>query len=96
MKHLWLMCAAAAIFSAQRPQPVPPVKDMTAEQEEKWAAETEALVDKACASCHPIADITRARKTWADWNLTVGRMAQLGIEADEDHLTAMKLYLTRY
>jgi competence protein ComEA len=95
---------AAASPDAQSPQiaakpakvPEPPVKDMTAEQEEKWAAEAEALVQRACASCHPIADITKARKTWADWNNTVVRMASLGIEADEDQLTAMKLYMTRY
>jgi competence ComEA-like helix-hairpin-helix protein len=76
--------------------PEPPVRDMTAEQEEKWAAETEALVERACVSCHPIADITKVRKTWADWNNTVVRMAALGIEADEDQLTAVKLYMTRY
>ncbi len=76
--------------------PTPPVKDMSAEQEEKWAADTEALVDKMCVSCHPIAEITRVRKTWADWNNTVVRMAALGIEADEDQLTAVKLYMTRY
>jgi competence ComEA-like helix-hairpin-helix protein len=76
--------------------PEPPVRDMTAEQEDKWAAETEALVERACVSCHPIADITKVRKTWADWNNTVVRMAALGIEADEDQLTAVKLYMTRY
>jgi competence ComEA-like helix-hairpin-helix protein len=54
------------------------------------------LVDKACVSCHPIADITKVRKTWGDWNSTVVRMAALGIEADEDLLTAVKLYMTRY
>jgi len=76
--------------------PKPPVKDMSAEQEEKWAAETEALVEKACVSCHPIGDITKVRKTWADWNNTVVRMAALGIEMDEDQLTAVKLYMSRY
>lgn len=76
--------------------PAPPVRDMTAAQEEKWAADTEALVERACVSCHPIADITKVRKTWADWNNTVKRMAALGIEADEDQLTAIKLYMTRY
>lgn len=76
--------------------PEPPVKDMTAEQEDKWAADTEALVERACVSCHPIADITKVRKTWADWHNTVVRMAALGIEADEDQLTAVKLYMTRY
>ena len=76
--------------------PDPPVKDMTAEQEEKWAAETEALVERACVSCHPIADITKVRKSWGDWNTTVARMAALGIEADEDQLTAVKLYMARY
>jgi competence ComEA-like helix-hairpin-helix protein len=69
---------------------------MTAGQEEKWAADTEALVERACVSCHPIDDITKVRKTWADWNNTVVRMAALGIEADEDQLTAVKLYMTRY
>jgi hypothetical protein len=43
--------------------PEPPVKDMTAEQEEKWATDTEALVDKMCVSCHPVADITKVRKS---------------------------------
>jgi len=89
---------------AQTPAPIakpakvpdPPVKDMTADQEEKWAAETEALVDRACVSCHPIPEITKVRKTWAEWHNTVVRMAALGIEADEDQLTAVKLYLTRY
>jgi competence ComEA-like helix-hairpin-helix protein len=74
----------------------PPVKEMSAEQEQKWAAETEALVERACVSCHPIADMTKVRKTWPDWNNTVARMAALGIEADEDQLTAVKLYMTRY
>ena len=76
--------------------PDPPVKDMSAEQEEKWATETEALVERACVSCHPISDITKVRKSWADWNNTVVRMAALGIEADEDQLPAVKLYMTRY
>ena len=70
--------------------------EMTAEQEDKWAADTEALVDRMCVSCHPLADITKVRKTWADWNETVKRMAALGIEADEDQLTATKLYMARY
>ena len=76
--------------------PDPPVRDLSAEQEDKWAAETEALLERACVSCHPIADITKVRKTWADWNSTVVRMAALGIEADEDQLTAVKLYMARY
>jgi competence ComEA-like helix-hairpin-helix protein len=79
-----------------RKVPNPPVKEMTAEQEEKWAGETEALVERACVSCHPIADITKVRKTWIEWSDTVARMAMLGIEADEDQLTAVKLYMTRY
>ena len=86
----------AAAIAKPAKVPDPPVKDMTAEQEEMWATETEALVEKACVSCHPIADITKVRKTWADWNGTVMRMAALGIEADEDQLTAIKLYMTRY
>jgi len=98
------LVASASAPHAQAPAPIakparapePPVKDMTADQEEKWAAETEALVERACVSCHPIADITKVRKTWADWNHTVVRMAALGIEADEDQLTAVKLYMTRY
>lgn len=102
-----LLSAASTAASSPHPQtsaPIakpakiadPPVKDMTAEQEEKWAAETEALVDRACVSCHPIPEITKARKSWAEWHSTVGRMAALGIEADEDQLTAVKLYMTRY
>ena len=46
--------------------PAPPVKDLTAEQEEKWAADAEALVERMCVSCHPTGDITKVRKTWAD------------------------------
>ena len=84
------------VIAKARKVPEPPVKDMTPEQEEKWATETEALVEKACVSCHPIADITKARKTWVEWHDTVVRMAALGIEADEDQLTAVKLYMTRY
>jgi competence ComEA-like helix-hairpin-helix protein len=104
-----LIFSAALVASASSPHaqtspaiakprnmPDPPVKEMTAEQEEKWPTDTEALVEKACVSCHPIADITKARKTWVEWNGTVVRMAALGIEADEDALTAMKLYMTRY
>ncbi len=98
------LAAAASPRHAQTPPaiakarkvPEPPVKDMTAQQEEKWATETEALVEKACVSCHPIADITKVRKTWVEWHDTVVRMAALGIEADEDQLTAVKLYMTRY
>ena len=84
------------VIAKPRKVPDPPVKDMTAEQEEKWATETEALVEKACVSCHPLADITKARKTWVEWHDIVVRMATLGIEADEDQLTAVKLYMTRY
>lgn len=98
------LVAAASSPHAQSPSamakpaqaPDPPVREMSAEREEKWAAETEALVDRMCVSCHPIADITKVRKTWAEWNRTVVRMAALGIEADEDQLTAVKLYMTRY
>ena len=87
--------APAAVAKPARP-PDPPAKDMTPDQEEKWAADAEALVDRLCVSCHPIPEITRSRKTWADWNNTVVRMAALGIEADEDQVTEVKLYLTRY
>jgi competence ComEA-like helix-hairpin-helix protein len=98
------LVATASSPHAQTPAPIakparvpdPPVKDMTPEQEEKGAAEAEALVDRMCVSCHPIADITKTRKTWFDWHNTVVRMAALGIEADEDQLTAVKLYMTRY
>jgi competence ComEA-like helix-hairpin-helix protein len=76
--------------------PEPPVKDMTAEDEEAWATAAEETTDKACSACHPIAEITKTRHTWPEWHDAVVRMAGLGLTATDEQLTTIKLYMTRY
>ena len=76
--------------------PEPPVKDMTAEEEDAWATAAEATTEKVCSSCHPIPEITRTRHTWPEWHDAVLRMAALGMGATDEELTTIKLYMTRY
>ena len=76
--------------------PEPPVKDMTAEEEEAWATAAEATTEQLCSPCHPIPEFTRTRHTWPEWHDAVLRMAALGLSATDEQLTTVKLYLTRY
>jgi competence ComEA-like helix-hairpin-helix protein len=76
--------------------PEPPVKDMTAEEEDAWATAAEETTNSLCSACHPIAEITRTRHTWPEWHDVVVRMAGLGVTATDEQLTTIKLYMTRY
>lgn len=88
--------ATAKPAQATKPVPDPPVKDMTPEEEDAWATAAEATADKACSPCHPLAEITRTRHTWREWNDSVVNMAALGVTATDEQLTTIKLYMTRY
>jgi len=88
---------AATSAQAAKPVPEPVVKDMTAAEEEAWATAAEATTEGVCgASCHPIPEITRKRKTWREWNDGVAAMAALGVTATDEQLATVKLYMTRY
>ena len=87
---------AATARPAAKPVPEPPVKDMTAAEEEAWATAAEATTEAACGGlCHPVPEITRTRHTWREWNESVVTMAARGSSATEDQLATVKLYMTR-
>ena len=95
----WLAAAGivlAASAIAATAQQDPPVKEMTAAEEEAWATATEAAAEEACAACHPVAEITQTRHTWKEWTDVFDRMAALGLSATEAQLGEVKLYMARY
>jgi len=88
---------AAKPAPAARPLAEPPVKDMTAAEEDAWATAAEATTTAVCGQCHPIPEITKTRRTWSQWNDSVITMGALGAPAPtETQLTTVKLYMTRY
>jgi competence protein ComEA len=88
---------AAKPAQAAKPVPEPPVKDMTAPEEDAWATAAEATTTAVCGQCHPIPEITKTRRTWSQWNDSVITMGALGAPPPtETQLTIVKLYMTRY
>ena len=105
----WMVAAAAVILAVSvvanasaplgqvaKRTPEPPVKDMTAAEEEAWATAAEETTIALCGQCHPIQEITRTRLTWSEWSDSVLTMGALGVPTTEARLTTVKLYLTRY
>jgi competence protein ComEA len=83
-------------IQAGKPVPDPPVRDLTAAEEDAWAVAAEETTTTVCGQCHPIPEITRTRRTWRQWNDSVVTMGALGAPATEAQLTTVKLYMTRY
>jgi competence protein ComEA len=83
--------------ASNKPVPDPPVRDMTAAEEDTWATEAEVTTGQVCgAQCHPVPEITGTRRTWRQWNDSVVAMSALGVTATDAQLLTVKLYMTRY
>lgn len=87
---------SAAFKHSTGPVAPPPVKDMTAEEEDAWATASETTITQICSTCHPTADIVKTRHTWREWNDVVKNMAAIGAPATDEQQTTIKLYLARY
>ena len=68
----------------------------SAQAEEELARIGEETIDRICTSCHPLEDITRARRPARDWNDVVTEMASRGAAATDAQLATVRQYLTRY
>lgn len=87
---------AAKPAQAAKPVPEPPVRDMTAAEQDAWATAAEETTTNLCGQCHPISEITRTRRTWSQWYDSVVTMGALGVPTTEAQLTTVKMYMTRY
>ena len=51
---------------------------------------------KFCATCHPMENITRMRRTPREWSDVITTMTTLGASATREQLTTIKQYLVRH
>src|SRR5215218_8416928 len=77
-------------------QAKPPIKEMTAKEEEERAAVVEETMDRACRMCHPIENVTRMRRTVGEWTDVLITMQGRGAQATEDEFEGIHWYLSRY
>jgi cytochrome c5 len=59
------------------------------------ALDGQALVQKACTSCHTVSRIQNAGKTADDWKTTVQRMVGKGAQLNADEQQAVIDYLAK-
>ena len=74
----------------------PPIKEMTAKEEEDRAAVVEETMDRACRQCHPIENIVRMRRTVREWADVLTTMQGRGANATEEEFQGIHWYLGRY
>jgi competence ComEA-like helix-hairpin-helix protein len=98
---------AASASAPQAPAAKPPaqlspqllaknVGDLTATEEEAFAAAAEATMERVCIACHPFENITKTRRTVREWSDQVTAMAQRGAPGTDPDFTLVRKYLTRY
>lgn len=58
------------------------------------AGDGQALTVEICGQCHSVGMFANQRKSRDEWNATIGRMIEKGMEAEEDDLYAISDYLT--
>lgn len=56
--------------------------------------EGQSLTAEVCGQCHSVGMFANQRKSRDEWNATIGRMIEKGMEAEEDELYAISDYLT--
>jgi len=59
-------------------------------------APAKEYVTRICLQCHPASQLLAQRRTEADWNTTVARMARKGIPAPSEQYDAIAAYLSKY
>lgn len=87
---------AAKPVNATQPVLAKNVGDLTAAEEEQFAAAAEATIERVCILCHPFENITKARRTPREWSDQVTAMAQRGAPGTDPDFTLVRKYLTRY
>ena len=59
-------------------------------------ADSKVLLEKTCATCHPMTLTTGRRGTRGDWENTITKMIAKGLDAPEDDLYRVLDILTKY
>ena len=72
------------------------VGDLTVDEEQEFAAQAEATLERVCIQCHPMENITKTRRSMRDWNDQITQMGQRGAPGTEADLALVKKYMTRY
>lgn len=72
------------------------VGELTAAEEEQFAAAAEATLERVCIACHPFENITKTRRTPREWSDQVTNMAQRGAPGSDPDFALARKYLTRY
>lgn len=92
----------AASFPSQSPKvAVSPaltknVGDLTPKEEEEFAAQAEATLERVCILCHPMENITKTRRSLRDWSDQVTQMAQRGAPGSDSDFALVRKYMARY
>lgn len=55
----------------------------------------QATVQRLCATCHTLDNVTRRNHTSDEWDAILGRMIDKGLIATDDQLDDVAAYLTR-
>ena len=72
------------------------VGDLSAAEEEAFAAAAESTLERVCIACHPFENIIKTRRTVREWQDQVTSMAQRGAPGTEADFALVRKYLTRY
>jgi competence ComEA-like helix-hairpin-helix protein len=87
---------APAIAKPPSPALTKNVGDLTVEEEQEFAAQAEATLERVCIQCHPMENITKTRRSMRDWSDQVTQMGQRGAPGTEADLALVRKYMTRY
>jgi mono/diheme cytochrome c family protein len=75
---------------------LPVVSPCSAEKQSGQVADTKALFEKKCSTCHSIKKPTSAKKTQSEWNETVMRMKNKnGAPVNDDEAKVIIEYLAK-
>ena len=96
------IATSAASFPSQSPKAAASpaltknVGDLTPKEEEEFAAQAEATLERVCILCHPMENITKTRRSLRDWSDQVTQMAQRGAPGSENDFALVRKYMARY
>jgi outer membrane biosynthesis protein TonB len=77
----------------EAPTEVPTQAPTEEPTEETMAIDAEALLQERCTECHALNRTTNARKSSEQWDQTVSRMVDYGVELSDEEQAALVDYL---
>src|SRR2546422_7283670 len=90
----WLVGLALA---SQSPVAAGSAQETSEKQQDATSAKSKQVFETLCSACHPIEDVTSARKTRTQWRETIDNMIANGATGtDADFTTALAYVVTQY